>query len=398
MELFYHNPLLAVSLASNYIGTNPLEGFSITPDHMKPALLNPSLYDNFTFREFPALTVYNTTILHSEPIADSSIVNGKGDKNLGAYTNKNVTPYTAYQTQDYFSTQFLFSTQLTVSNTHYASYQMLYPVTFSERFGTVLQTISNVEYEVTDVLGTYEYIYSTQYNFYHQVVTTYILDFDTGIWTKEGSNTLPTGSYLATSGLDTTLTIGSQSITQTSLLHYTVGSSMFVEMLGSNVYTGLLVTTNSVIIHENEQISSYYSESLSYEINVANLTAALNSVSSTNSEEKKGRGIITITNFAWTWFTTTNGWSGSQLTNFSSYLCSTVVNDYLYYTYNGTTITDANIAITQVQSLITIENNNLSNAQTFLNDSVTQLQSDISLAGEIIGSLASMMQTILGYF
>ena len=39
--------------------------------------------------------------------------------------------------------------------------------------------------------------------------------------------------------------------------------------------------------------------------------------------------------------------------------------------------------------------NNLSNAQTFLNNAVTTLQSQVSLAGQIITALASGMETLI---
>jgi hypothetical protein len=167
-------------------------------------------------------------------------------------------------------------------------------------------------------------------------------------------------------------------------------------MLGTNVYTGLLVTTNSVIIYNNEQVSTYYSQSLSYQINIDNLTAALNSVSGTGNGSAGGNGIISVTTFSWAWTSLPGtGWTGSQVTNFNNYTFQTSVNDYLYYTYNGTYITQSSDAVSQVNSLITVQNNYLSNAQTFLNNAVTTLQSQVSLAGEIIGSLASAAQAII---
>lgn len=165
-------------------------------------------------------------------------------------------------------------------------------------------------------------------------------------------------------------------------------------MLGSNVYSALLDTTNSVIIYQNEQISSYYSQSLSYQINIINLTAALNSVSG-KSPDNKGEGTITVTFFSWHWETTPNGWTGSQVTGFDGYTYEEIVNSYLYYTYGGTVIYGTYGATTQVQALISIQNNNLSNAQTFLNNAVTTLQSQVSLAGQIITALASGMETLI---
>ena len=357
------------------------------PDHMSPVYLNPGLYQPYTFTEFPPLTYESTVLIGSYAYPYETTVSERDSRQLSSeYYNDNW-----YVTTQYYSTIVYFSTQLSTTDISYASYQMLYPVTFYQRFGTELQTISNVYYSETEILGTYEYTYSTSYIYYHDVVKTYDI-----FGQFRGASAAPINSYLLSYGLDDYSTLNTVTTTA-QLSKADVGSSMFVEMLGSNVYTGLLITTNSVIVYENEQISSYYSESLSYEINVANLTAALNSVAG-GSPDNSGWGTITVTTFAWTWFTTTQGWSGSQLTNFSSYLFSTVVNSYLYYTYDGTVISGTSQAATEVQSLITIENNNLSNAQTFLNDAVSQLQSSISLASQIIGSLASCVQTILSYF
>ena len=175
-----------------------------------------------------------------------------------------------------------------------------------------------------------------------------------------------------------------------------LGSSSFVNIMGSNVYTGLIDTTNSIIIYQNEQVSSYYSQSLSYQVNIANLTAALNSVSADSKVQESGSGTITVTNFSWTWESTAQGWTGSQNTTFVGYLSNgVIVNFYLSVTYGGTTITNSSLAVTQVQSLITVQNNDLANAQTFMNNAVTTLQSQVSLAGQIIGTLSSIMQSII---
>ena len=216
-------------------------------------------------------------------------------------------------------------------------------------------------------------------------------------WQVIGYNSLESSTNFMSSGrtgLQNKI-IGENVYSETTGGYFTA-SSVFVNMLGTNVYTGLLVTTNSVIIYNNEQVSTYYSQSLSYQINIDNLTAALNSVSGTVNGSAYGSGIISVTTFSWAWTSLPGtGWTGSQVTNFGNYTFQTAVNSYLYYTYNGSYISQSSDAITQVQSLITVQNNYLSNAQTFLNNAVTTLQSQVSLAGEIIGSLASATQAII---
>ena len=90
-----------------------------------------------------------------------------------------------------------------------------------------------------------------------------------------------------------------------------------------------------------------------------------------------------------------NGWTGSQVTAFDGYTYEETVNSYLYYTYGGTVIYGSAVAVTQVQALLSVQNNNLANSQTFLNNAVTTLQSQVSLAGQIITSLASGMETLI---
>jgi hypothetical protein len=165
--------------------------------------------------------------------------------------------------------------------------------------------------------------------------------------------------------------------------------------MGSNVYTGLIDATNSIIIYQNEQVSSYYSQSLSYQVNIANLTAALNSVSTGSGSQESGNGTIMVTTFSWNWYTTAQGYTGSQVTGFQGYTVPMTVNTYLSVTYGGTVITNSSVAVTQIQSLITVQNNDLANSQTFMNNAVTTLQSQVSLAGQIIGTLSSIMQSII---
>ena len=246
------------------------------------------------------------------------------------------------------------------------------------RFGTELQVLYASTAFATNIIATYENIYTEQIYWYS--VFPY-------------PDTLC--STLVASGLYASLLVQTTPIPQPDGLTV-VGSSTFVNMLGSNVYSALLDTTNSVIIYQNEQISTYYSQSLSYQINIINLTAALNSVSGGNPDNA-GRGLITVTVFSWHWESTPNGWTGSQVTDFNGYTYEETVNSYLYYTYGGTIIygTGDGLPTTIVQSLISIQNNNLANAQTFLNNAVTTLQSQVSLAGQILTALSSGMDTLI---
>ncbi|MFI0347483.1 MAG: hypothetical protein ACH346_01740 [Chthoniobacterales bacterium] len=389
MQPLYFNPSNPV--ANNYIGSNPLDTFTMAPTYADPSFFNPSLYQSFTFDQFPSLSLYSTALLSATTLAVSNLSPGP------VYTitiSSSTEGGTGYRIMEVYSTRVWYSTQFSTFKTDYASFQMLQPLTYSVRFGTELQTVYNVEYYATDTTNTYQEIFSNQVQYYYTYVASYKTsngDFlGSGQVSTIGTDTAFNSGYISESIIGVTY---SYPLSNTPIA---VGSSRFVDMMGSNVYTGLLITTNSVIVYENENISSYYSESLSYQVNIANLTAALNSVSTTDDKNESGSGLIVVTQFAWTWYTTTGGWSGSQLTNFSSYLYTQVVNDYLSQNYGGTTITSSSNAITQVNSLITVENNNLSNAQTFLNNSVTSLQSQVSLAGQIITSLSSATQAVIG--
>ena len=172
-----------------------------------------------------------------------------------------------------------------------------------------------------------------------------------------------------------------------------LGSSSFVDLMGSNVFTGLIDTTNSIIVYQNEQVNSYYSQSLSYQVNIANLTVALNSVSQ-GGADAMGEGPMTYTIFNWEWHTTQEGYAGTP----SSVLVSqgVNVNGYLINVLGVAGITNSTVAVTQIQADITVQNNDLANSQTFMNNAVTTLQSQVSLAGQIIGTLSSIMQSIIG--
>ncbi len=380
MEPLYFNPL---DLHNNFIGTNPLEPNGPTGIPIRTTLVtisgnlscyDPSLYQSYTFFSYPfapysyngPTTYFKSTLIGSNVNVPPPTVVGAGQTQIFDLVVQN------YSTQIFYSYQFS-----TFFSTYAASYQ-IDPVTFSVRFGTELQTLYGSTSLATDVIALYENVYTEQIYWY---------DLQTiGFYPKDKS------SSLLGSGLYQSLLVNTVSHTRQPGLTI-LGSSTFVSMLGSNVYSALLDTTNSVIIYQNEQISSYYSQSLSYQINIVNLTAALNSVSTNSGND--GSEDITITVFSWHWETSPNGWTGSQVTAFDGYTYRETVNSYLYFTYGGTVIYGTAIATTQVQALISVQNNNLANSQTFLNNAVTTLQSQVSLAGQIITALASGMETLI---
>jgi len=386
MRPLYFNPL---DNTGNFIGTNPLRTTGVPIKTTFYPYFNPSIYQSFTFYSFPVQTYYSTVLLSATalntqtapPSALQSFVTG------GTVISSN---YLAYSTMEFYSLLDVTVTQFSTFETFYASYYQLQPVTYSVRFGTALQTLYASTAGAVDTWNTYEYCLSEQFWYYSYIVATWVGD-GFGNWFWAGDNAISSlSSYVNQSGVFFNTVFSSSNPLSSGAT--AVGSSSFVNIMGSNVYTGLIDATNSVIIYQNEQVSSYYSQSLSYQVNIANLTAALNSVS---GADNLGQGPITVTNFSWIWETTAQGWTGSQLTNFSNYLSTMIVNTYLSVNYGGTVIYGSTIAVTQVQSLITVQNNDLANSQTFMNNAVTTLQSQVSLAGQIIGTLSSIMQSII---
>ena len=363
---------------------------------MQPAYYNPNVYNSFTFN-----TVANESqVTLSKYIGgidyDNYQTSGANAIVLGGNADTLNTSF-SYQTIAFYSTISGASTQFSTYLTIYATDVFIQSVTFNYRFGTELQTLYFSDQASTSYTLTYENVF-TQIATYSGVnVETLYQATPSSPWQVVGYNSLESSTNFMSSGrtgLQNKI-IGENVYSETTGGYFT-GSSVFVNMLGTNVYTGLLITTNSVIIYNNEQVSTYYSQSLSYQINVDNLTAALNSVSGTTNGSGAGSGIISVTTFSWAWTSLPGtGWTGSQVTNFDNYTFQTAVNSYLYYTYNGSVVTNSSTAVDQVNSLITVQNNYLSNAQTFLNNAVTTLQSQVSLAGEIIGSLASATQAII---
>lgn len=385
MQPLYFNPLVN---DTNFIGTNPLATTGVPIKTTIYPYFNPSIYQSFTFSNFPIQTYYTTNLLASVTYNQPPVVGPLNSVVTGGH-NDGVK---AWSTMEFYSLLDVISTQFSTFETFYASYLHIQPVTYSVRFGTQLQPIVALTQGAIDTFNTYEFCFSQQFFYYSYIVATWGFD---NYWVWLNSNQLVgLASYITQSGVVYQNTISDPVPKDNGLT--VLGSSSFVNIMGSNVYTGLIDTTNSIIIYQNEQVSSYYSQSLSYQVNIANLTAALNSVSADSKVQESGSGTITVTNFSWTWESTAQGWTGSQNTTFVGYLSNgVIVNFYLSVTYGGTTITNSSLAVTQVQSLITVQNNDLANAQTFMNNAVTTLQSQVSLAGQIIGTLSSIMQSII---
>ena len=388
MQPLYFNPL---DNTGNFIGTNPLRTTGVPIKTTIYPYFNPSIYQSFTFYSFPVQTLYTTALIGTATLDEHSVpVGGLQSVVTGGFNDG----FIAYSTMEFYSLLAVISTEFSTFETFYASYLHIDPITYNVRFGTELRPVIASTAGAIDTWNTYEYCLSQQFFYYSYIVATWLFgEFE--VWIYSGDTQIPgLSSYVAESGVFFENVVSS---TQRHLPGHTIlGSSSFVNIMGSNVYTGLIDTTNSIIVYQNEQVSSYYSQSLSYQVNIANLTAALNSVSSGSGSQESGNGTITVTNFSWTWETTTQGWTGSQNTTFNGYLSTgVVVNFYLSVTYGGTVITNSSIAVTQVQSLITVQNNDLANSQTFMNNAVTTLQSQVSLAGQIIGTLSSIMQSII---
>lgn len=385
MEPLYYNP---TSIPSNYVGTNPITSYSIATTHqMQPSYFNPNIYNSFTFNSLTVPNITQSIYLGSNLVEDLSTT-GVYDSFLG----DSYDGFYYYFTYQFYSTVNTLFTQFSTYLTIYATDVIEESVTFNYRFGTELQTLYFSDQSSTSYTLTYENVFSEGTFYNGTIVYTYDTDFS-----FQGETVVSLTSTTESSGrIGYANSIFDSSTIQDSGGGYFTGSSTFVNMLGSNVYTGLLITTNSVIIYNNEQVSTYYSQSLSYQINIDNLTAALNSVSNTGNGSGAGSGIITVTTFSWAWQSLPGtGWTGSQLTDFPNYSFSTYVNSYLYNTYNSSIITNSSTAVQDIQSIITVQNNYLSNSQTFLNNAVTTLQSQVSLAGQIIGSLASATQSII---
>ncbi|MBX9577283.1 MAG: hypothetical protein K2W97_02265 [Chthoniobacterales bacterium] len=387
MQPLYFNPLDN----TNFIGTNPLATTGVPIKTSIYPYFNPSIYQSFTFYSFPVQTLYTTNLIFATTTREYSVPVG-GLKSV--HVGKEEDGLYIYSTLEFYSLLDVISTQFSTFETFYASYLHIEPITYSVRFGTELRPVIARTDGAIDTWNTYEFCFSQQFFYYSYIVQTWYDITGADTWLYEGSNAISgLQSYIAESGTFFATQVTNSHHRPTGLTF--LGSSSFVNIMGSNVYTGLIDTTNSIIIYQNEQVSSYYSQSLSYQVNIANLTAALNSVSQNSSADETGSGTITVTNFSWTWESTAQGWTGSQNTTFNGYLSVQTVNFYLSVTYGGTVITNSSIAVTQVQSLITVQNNDLANAQTFMNNAVTTLQSQVSLAGQIIGTLSSIMQSII---
>ncbi|MBX9742733.1 MAG: hypothetical protein K2W99_04260 [Chthoniobacterales bacterium] len=388
MNPVYNNP---TTVPSNYTGADPLENYTPPepPSRMQPRYFNPTLYDPFPF-SFAQQPFYQTysTLGSGGTIAGTSWAN---EQTLGSYQS-GVYSYLTVVDNSY---SVYTHTQTYTYDIIYAPTASGQEVTFGSRFGTGIQTIYFSAPSYTDTIITVEDITVETVDTFSTVVSTYYSPTGSSPWdviaTQAGT------ALSSTLGVFTSYSTLASSVSTVDTATTFSVESTFIDMLGNNVYQELLGATNSIIIYQNEQVSSYYSESLSYQVNITNLTAALNSVAQTVDGYGTGAGIITVTNFLWTWvFSTGVGWTGSQITTNSGafvYTFTESASEYLTQTW-GTSIQNSSVAVQQVQSLITVEDNSLETAQTFLNNAVTTLQSQVSLAGQIIASLASLSQAI----
>jgi hypothetical protein len=386
MQPLYFNPLVN---QENFIGTNPLGTAGVPIKTTIYPYFNPSIYQSFTFYSFPAQPFYSTALVGASPVFAQTLY---PEKYKSSVIGGVIDGFYVYSTMAFYSFVTVNLTQFSTFNTLYADSSQLQPVTYSVRFGTQEQPIYASIPQGVESWNTYELYFSEQFVYYSYVVVTWLLDVFDYLWLGDNAISGLNSALTASAFLyENTIPGDSQQLSDVTVL---VGSSSFVNIMGSNVYTGLIDATNSIIIYQNEQVSSYYSQSLSYQVNIANLTAALNSVSSGSGSQESGNGNITVTTFSWNWYTTAQGYTGSQVVDSSIYNVM-VVNVYLSLNYGGTVITNSSVAVTQIQSLITVQNNDLANSQTFMNNAVTTLQSQVSLAGQIIGTLSSIMQTII---
>ena len=387
MNPSYFNP---ATPTSNFQGTNPLENYRppVIPDQMHPAYFNPTLFDPFTFDFTPQQPFFQT---FTNPYGTGTITSVPGTSFPTTVGSHQSGVYSYLTTVDQNFATFS-STQTYVYDIIYAPEANGLPVTFGSRFGTGIQTVYFTAQSYSETTITVQDVTVETVDTFSTVVATYYSPTQSSPWnylTETDSQ-----STSSTFGVfDNVSTIGSpSSAISTTGTTFSV-ESMFVDMLGSNVYQGLMGASNSIIIYQNEQVSSYYSESLSYQLNITNLTAALESVAETAAGYGTGAGIMTVTVFSWAWsFSSGVGWTGSQLTSFPGSTIVESVADYLA-SWN-ITISNSSVAVQQVQAQLTVEDNGLSNAQTFLNNAVTTLQSQVSLTGQIIASLASLSQSI----
>lgn len=389
MNPSFFNPAMPVPTSSQEL--DPLANYQPPepPSRMQPYFFNPTLYDPFpfTFSQQPFYQTYSS--------AYGAVVIGTGatysaPTNIHSYQS-GVYSYLTEVENNY---SVFYQTQTYVYDIIYAPTASGQEVVFGSRFGGGIQTIYFSAPSYTDTTYTVTDIITETIDTYSTVVQTYYSPTATTPWELIGEEDSP--SLTQTFGVFTTYsTLGTPSTVDHDTATTFSVQSTFIDMLGSNVYQGLLGATNSIIIYQNEQVSSYYSESLSYQINVTNLTAALNSVAQTMNGYGTGAGVITVTNFYWTWFYSSGvGWTGSQLTGtVYPYVYQETASSYLNKSW-GIIITQSSVAVQQVQAQITVEDNSLETAQTFLNNAVTTLQSQVSLAGQIIASLASLSQAI----
>ena len=165
MQPLYFNPLVN---DTNFIGTNPLATTGVPIKTTIYPYFNPSIYQSFTFSNFPIQTYYTTNLLASVTYNQPPVVGPLNSVVTGGH-NDGVK---AWSTMEFYSLLDVISTQFSTFETFYASYLHIQPVTYSVRFGTQLQPIVALTQGAIDTFNTYEFCFSQQFFYYSYIVAT----------------------------------------------------------------------------------------------------------------------------------------------------------------------------------------------------------------------------------
>ena len=178
---------------------------------------------------------------------------------------------------------------------------------------------------------------------------------------------------------------------QSGSLSYTVvpryGPEL-VQVLGTNLYSLLSSVTFSRLSIVQSQINSYLASALITQNNINNLTIALTDISSGN-DPYGNNSAITVTWDANGSFTTS---TSTIVQAVKDYVASAPFSLTLQTKGESSLVQQNNAQ--QISQAIANQQNSLSTEQTFLNSAVTALQSNVSLAGQIVQALNSLISTI----
>jgi len=181
------------------------------------------------------------------------------------------------------------------------------------------------------------------------------------------------------------------------------------ELLWMSVYGGTLYTSDTSsqtvvgrIVVLEQQVNNYFASAQFYQQNVEALTQALTDV---NGGDEKGNNTLNFTlGVLQTTFIQTIT-SPTQTVVFSSVVFSeTVVRESvqdLVRSFGGSLNTDSasSVALSvngqTINALISTQQNNLSNEQTFLNSAVNTVQSETSLVGTILNSITNAISGVI---